>query len=170
MIAAAKTSLALGPIFGPLLDPVEIAVVRHQRIVGLFGRLTHCGWKSGKGVLLGAYAADTSGFDFGALSPPERVAKAVEWGAIIHPQYKNEFDNGMARSWQHNPSTLGCLGHWSDDARRLHYRNLCAIDGRLVLVSEHASYLSAWQEGAILSALDAVKRLHSAHDISQFPR
>ena len=41
------------------------------------------------------WAADeTPGFDFGALSPPERIAKAVEWGAVIHPQYKNEFDNG----------------------------------------------------------------------------
>jgi monoamine oxidase len=112
-------------------------------------------------VLLGAYAvSDTSGFDFGALSPPERISKAVEWRAIIHSQYKNEFDNGMAVSWQRNPSTLGCFAHWSDDARRLHYRNLCAIDGRLVLAGEHVSYLSAWQEGAILSALDAVKRLH----------
>jgi len=27
----------LGPIFGPLLDLVEIAVVRNQRIVGFFG-------------------------------------------------------------------------------------------------------------------------------------
>ena len=82
------------------------------------------------------WAADeTPGFDFGALSPPEQIAKAVEWGAIIYPQYKNQFDNGR----QHNPSTLGCSGHWSDDARRLHYRNLCAIDGRLVLAGEHVS-------------------------------
>jgi monoamine oxidase len=115
----------------------------------------------GKGVLLGAYTiSDPSGFDFGALSPPERIAKAIEWGAVIHPQYKNEFDNGIVVSWQRNPSALGCFGLWSDDARRLHYGNLCAIDGRLVLAGEHVSYLSAWQEGAILSALDAVKRLH----------
>jgi len=117
--------------------------------------------KPGKGVLLGAYAvADIAAFDFGALNPPERVTKAIEWGAVIHPQYKDEFDSGIAVSWQRNPSTLGCFGRWSDDARRLHYSNLCAIDGRLVLAGEHVSYLSAWQEGAILSALDAVKRLH----------
>jgi monoamine oxidase len=117
--------------------------------------------KPGKGVLLGAYAvADTANFDFGALNPSERVAKAIEWGAVIHPQYKDEFDSGMAVSWQHNPSTVGCFGRWSDDARRQHYSNLCAIAGRLVLAGEHVSYLSAWQEGAILSALDAVKRLH----------
>ncbi len=116
---------------------------------------------TGKGVLLGTYAIfNTYAFEFGALSPPERIAKALDWGAAIHPQYKQEFDNGMAVSWQRNPSTLGCFGSWSDEARRLHYRNLCAIDGRLVLAGEHVSYLSAWQEGAVLSALDAVRRLH----------
>jgi monoamine oxidase len=29
-----------------------------------------------------------------------------------------------------------------------------------VLAGEHASYLPAWQEGAVLSALDAITRLH----------
>jgi monoamine oxidase len=42
----------------------------------------------------------------------------------------------------------------------MHYRNLCQIDGRIALAGEHASYLPAWQEGAVLSALDAVARLH----------
>ena len=31
---------------------------------------------------------------------------------------------------------------------------------RIVLAGEHASYIPAWQEGAILSALDAIERLH----------
>jgi monoamine oxidase len=58
------------------------------------------------------------------------------------------------------PWSLGCFGLWSDEARRAHYKNLCAIDGRIVLAGEHASYLPAWQEGAVLSALDAIARLH----------
>jgi len=37
---------------------------------------------------------------------------------------------------------------------------LCAIDGRILLAGEHASYLPAWQEGALLSSLDAISRLH----------
>ena len=41
-----------------------------------------------------------------------------------------------------------------------HYDNLCQIDGRIVLAGEHASYIPAWQEGAILSSLDAIARLH----------
>ena len=45
-------------------------------------------------------------------------------------------------------------------ARKAHYNDLCQIDGRIVLAGEHASYIPAWQEGAILSALDAIQRLH----------
>jgi monoamine oxidase len=116
---------------------------------------------AGKGVLLGAYAIfNTYAFELGALPPAERVARAVEWGAAIHPQYKDAFENGVAVAWQRNPASLGCFGSWSEDGRRQHYANLCAIDGRIVLAGEHASYLPAWQEGAILSALDAVARLH----------
>jgi len=44
--------------------------------------------------------------------------------------------------------------------RATHYDNLCAIDGRIMLAGEHASRLPAWQEGAVLSSLDAIKRLH----------
>jgi monoamine oxidase len=58
------------------------------------------------------------------------------------------------------PFTLGCAGSWSDRARAEHYDNLCQIDGRLVLAGEHASCIPAWQEGAILSSLDAIARLH----------
>ena len=116
---------------------------------------------SGKGVLLGAYAiSNTYAFEFGALPPAERIRKALEWGKAIHPQYDTEYENGIAVSWQRNPSTLGCFGYWSPDARKQYYQDLCAIEGRLVLAGEHASYIPAWQEGAILSAVDAVKRLH----------
>ena len=47
-----------------------------------------------------------------------------------------------------------------EDLRAQHYDNLCEIDGRIVLAGEHASRLPAWQEGAILSSLDAIARLH----------
>jgi monoamine oxidase len=34
------------------------------------------------------------------------------------------------------------------------------MDRRIVLAGEHASYLPAWQEGAVLSAHTAVEQLH----------
>jgi monoamine oxidase len=114
----------------------------------------------GKGVLLGAYTFGPYAYEFAALSPDERIGKAIEHGSQIHPQYAAEFENGIAVAWHRVPWTLGCAGDWTDDARAQHYRNLCAIDGRILLAGEHASYLPAWQEGAVLSSLDAIARLH----------
>ncbi|MBV9290770.1 MAG: flavin monoamine oxidase family protein, partial [Hyphomicrobiales bacterium] len=115
----------------------------------------------GKGVLLGAYLfGGPNAYELTAMSPAERVASAVAFGAQIHPQYNDTFENGVAVAWHRSPFTLGCAGDWADEARRAHYDDLCRIDGRVVLAGEHASFIPAWQEGAILSALDAVERLH----------
>jgi monoamine oxidase len=114
----------------------------------------------GKGVLLGAYAFDTNAFEFTALTPEERIRKAIDHGSQIHPQYRSEFENGIAIGWHRVPWTLGCAGAWTDETRERHYQNLCALDGRILLAGEHASYLHAWQEGAVLSSLDAIRRLH----------
>jgi monoamine oxidase len=116
--------------------------------------------KPGKGVLLGGYVFGVSGVEFTAMPPAERVRRAVEYGTQIHPQMREEFDNGVAVAWHRVPWTLGCYGMWNEDTRRQHYQNLCAIDGRTVLAGEHCSYVNAWQEGAILSSLSAIDRLH----------
>jgi monoamine oxidase len=120
-----------------------------------------CGFNStGKGVLLGAYAYGLNAYQFTAMSPEERVRKAVQFGNQIHPQYQQEFENGVAVAWHRSPFTLGCFATWSEDMRKQHYDNLCQIDGRIALAGEHASYLPAWQEGAVTSALDVIARLH----------
>jgi monoamine oxidase len=115
----------------------------------------------GKGVLLGGYTWDgPNAYELTARTPEERIRLAVECGAQVHPQYEAEFETGVSVAWHRVPFTLGCAGEWTDDARREHYDNLCQIDGRIVLAGEHASFIPAWQEGAILSALDAITRLH----------
>ena len=117
-------------------------------------------FSSGKGVLLGAYTFGANAFQYAAMSPQERVAKTVDYGANLHPQYRDEFENGVAVAWHRVPWTLGCAAHWTEELRAQHYDDLCAIDGRIVLAGEHASRLPAWQEGALLSSLDAIRRLH----------
>ncbi|MFC7538537.1 flavin monoamine oxidase family protein [Siccirubricoccus deserti] len=116
----------------------------------------------GKGVLLGAYPyGGVHAYELTALPPEERVRRAVEWGAQLHPrQYREEFETGISVGWHRVPWALGCAGHWTGALRDEHYADLCAMDGRLLLAGEHASHLPAWQEGAILSSLDAVSRLH----------
>jgi monoamine oxidase len=116
--------------------------------------------QGGKGVLLGGYVFGTNAYEFNAMTPEQRVRKAVEMGAQIHPQYPAEFENGISVSWHRSPFTQGCFANWSDDARSKHYDNLCQIDGRIALAGEHASLLPAWQEGAVLSSLDTIGRMH----------
>jgi monoamine oxidase len=115
---------------------------------------------SGPAALLGAYTGGATSYELTALPPEERVRRAVEWGAQIHPQYREEFLNGIAVSWHRVPWTLGCFGTWTEESRAAHYRDLCEIDGRFMIAGEHASYIGGWQEGAITSALDAIGRLH----------
>lgn len=110
------------------------------------------------GVLLGGYSWGATAYQFNALDPEDRVAKAVEYGAQIHPQYTEEFSNGVSVSWHRVPWVLGCYGIWAD--KETQYATAAAMDGRTLMAGEHISYLPAWQEGAILSALDAVTRLH----------
>ncbi|MDR1461269.1 MAG: flavin monoamine oxidase family protein [Campylobacteraceae bacterium] len=116
--------------------------------------------KRGKGVLLGAYIWGRNAYEFTSMSPKGRVESALKYGSMIHPQYREEFDNGIAVGWHRVPWTNGCHGIWTDATRGKHYKNLCQIDGRIVLAGEHASYIPAWMEGAVLSAQDAIKRLH----------
>jgi monoamine oxidase len=89
------------------------------------------------------------------------VRLALEYGAQIHPQYKQEFLNGVSVAWHRMPWINGCFGNWTDALREQHYKDLAQIDGRLVLAGEHVSYIPAWQEGAVLSSLDAIQRLHA---------
>jgi monoamine oxidase len=116
----------------------------------------------GKGVLLAAYPyGGVYAYQLSAMSPEDRIRHSLDWGSQIHGQkYRDEFETGVSVAWHRVPWTLGCAGTWTEAKRAEHYDNLCAIDNRLVLAGEHASYLPAWQEGAVLSAYDAIERLH----------
>lgn len=58
------------------------------------------------------------------------------------------------------PWILGCCAAWTEQSRAAHYQNLVAMEGRIVLAGEHCSYYGCWQEGALLSSIDAITRLH----------
>lgn len=116
-------------------------------------------FSDGPGVLLSAYSWGATAYQFNAMTPEDRVKTVLEYGAQIHPQYKDEFLSGVAVGWHKVPWTMGCYGVWKD--RDADYMDATQMDGRTLMAGEHISYLPAWMEGAILSALDAVERLHS---------
>ncbi|GBQ67529.1 flavin-containing amine oxidase [Ameyamaea chiangmaiensis NBRC 103196] len=121
---------------------------------------SHGYFSKGKAVLLGAYMFGSAAYDFAGMTPEQRIEAVLEQGSKIHPQYRKEFSNGVSWAWSRVPWTLGCCSMWSEQARKTHYKTLCEVDNRVVLAGEHASYIGCWQEGAILSSLDAITRLH----------
>jgi monoamine oxidase len=123
---------------------------------------SHGFFEKGPAVLLGAYVyrSGSKVYNFEALTAPEMIQAALDQGAKIHPQYKQEFQNGVAIAWHRVPWSLGCSAFWTDENRAKNYETICQVDNRIVLAGEHCSRLMAWQEGSVLSALDAITRLH----------
>lgn len=116
---------------------------------------------AGPAVILGAYTFSGASHKFAAMTPEQRIAEALEQGSVLHPgRYKESFIGGATVAWSRSPFTLGCCARWNEDTRKDHYQTLVAVDNRLVLAGEHASYVGCWMEGALLSSLDAITRLH----------
>ncbi len=114
---------------------------------------------AGPAVLLGAYSFDRDAYDFAGMSPAQRIEAALQQGSVLHKQYRSEYRSGVAVAWSRVPWTLGCCSMWSEATRQAHYKTLVTMDRRVVLAGEHASHVGCWQEGALLSALDAIGQL-----------
>jgi monoamine oxidase len=115
----------------------------------------------GPGVLLGAFASGMGAYRLAGMTPEERIRTALAQGAVFHPEsYHKEFVSGASVAWSRVPWTLGCCARWNEETRKEHYQTLVAVEDRIVLAGEHASYVGCWMEGALLSSLDAITRLH----------
>jgi monoamine oxidase len=118
-------------------------------------------FKDKPAVLLGAFANGVGGLKLAGMTPQQRIEVALAQGSVFHPEeYRREFMNGVSYAWSRAPWILGCCASWTESSRAQHYQSLVAMDGRIVLAGEHASYYGCWMEGALLSALDATRRLH----------
>lgn len=132
-----------------------------DQAIGLISYPSHGCFSDGPAVLLGAYPFGVGSYILAGMTPEKRIAAALEQGAVLHPaHYKAEFLSGATVAWSRMPWILGCCAKWSEESRAAHYQDLVAMDGRIVLAGEHCSYYGCWQEGALLSALDAITRLH----------
>jgi monoamine oxidase len=109
------------------------------------------------GILLGAYIwSDEIGEAFGRLAPAERIAVAIDSGEKLHPQYRGEVGRGISVCWGNVPYSEGAWAEWQRAERATVYARLIQPDGPFHLAGEHLSYLTGWQEGAVLSAHAAV--------------
>jgi monoamine oxidase len=132
-----------------------------DQAIGLISYPNNNMFKQGPAVLLGAFAGGAGGYQMAGMTPEQRIEAALAQGSVFHPaEYRREFMNGTSVAWSRLPWVLGCCATWTEQTRAAHYQNLVSIDGRIVMAGEHASYLGCWMEGALLSSLDAITRLH----------
>jgi monoamine oxidase len=123
---------------------------------------------SGKGVIVGAYCSGWTRPEnpaaFAALSHQDRLRICRDSIEALHPGRSHLLDKGVTVAWGLTPWSEGVGALWADlnprggaGARGELYRELLRPEGPIVFAGEHLSYQGTWQEGAALSALEALK-------------
>ncbi|MDQ4078770.1 MAG: FAD-dependent oxidoreductase, partial [Chloroflexota bacterium] len=113
-----------------------------------------------KGVIQAYYNFGLTAIEVSRLSHEERVELALEHGSKLHPQYRDMFETGFSVAWHRAPYLLGAWPDYSERTREQYYPRLLEPDGRIYLTGEHLSYVTAWQEGAILASWMQIEKLH----------
>lgn len=124
------------------------------------------GLHADQGILVGAYSVGWSGplertEQFSARSFAERNAIAVRAVERLHPGRSRELTRSLTVGWTQTPFAEGTAADWTPAQRSTEYAVLCQGDGRILFAGEHLSYLQAWIEGAVLSAHEAVRLVHT---------
>ncbi len=113
-----------------------------------------------RGILVGAYIwSDREGDAFAAKPPARRIEDALADGAEVHANYARDLRHGVSVAWKKIPFSQGGWAEWNQAGRRDAYPVLLAGDGPFLFAGEHMSWLTGWQEGAVLSAHHAVRVL-----------
>lgn len=123
------------------------------------------GWNQPEGVIVGAYSVGFSGpgqaEKFEAMTAGERIALSDAVIERLHPGKSSLLTRPVTVSWRQTEWSLGVGGEWSSDARMTDYPELCRPEGPILFAGEHLSYIPFWQEGAALSAHEALKVLNA---------
>nr|MDJ0941681.1 FAD-dependent oxidoreductase [Woeseiaceae bacterium] len=108
------------------------------------------GFGEDQGIVLGAYIfGGPPGDSFTNLSPQARLDTTSAQATAVHPEFSSETSRGISVAWSKVPFQLGGWGVSSPSV-------LLTPDGNTYFAGEHLSILQGWQEGAILSAYNAI--------------
>ncbi len=115
-----------------------------------------------KGILTGAYNYDKDAEYMAKLELPQRLELAMKGAKKLHPDFDKHVPMalGVSIAWKQVPYQLG---GWANDwpCDQATYKLLLKPDGRFWVAGDQVSYLSGWQEGAVLSAhhvIDGITR------------
>jgi monoamine oxidase len=118
----------------------------------------------GPGVMLASYTWAQPARRLAALRHTERSKIVLEHLSKVHPQLlKPRVLNRTASwSWDNHPFSSGAFCWFSPGQHETLYQHLISPEGRLFFAGEHASLTPTWQQGALESALRAVKQMLEA--------
>jgi monoamine oxidase len=126
-------------------------------------------WHSDRGILVAAYCAGWTGQNhpqqFTAMSHADRLRVCREVVERMHPGRSRDLTKGITVAWGLTPWSEGVGPIHQDFApqgRGPRYVELLRPEGPIFFAGEHLSYVVFWQEGAALSAHEAM-RLMTAH-------
>lgn len=114
---------------------------------------------SRKGVLTGAYMRGPNAIEFNKKPVKERLQIARDQGDKLHVGYAQAVEHGVAIGWDH--MEFERMG-WANEADKGFQRPaeiLSRPHGRLQIAGDQVTFWSGWQEGAVLSAWDAINAI-----------
>lgn len=114
---------------------------------------------SGQGTLTGAYMYGEAAERFNAMPIADRLRTAREQGERLHAGYADKVKHGMAIGW--NNMAFARMG-WTDEANESFgplAQTLATPHGRFQMAGCQLTFWSGWQEGALISAWEAVKSI-----------
>jgi monoamine oxidase len=111
------------------------------------------GFGQTNGIVLGAYIFDGPPGDyFTSQTPAQRINSTLTQASNVHPEFAGEAARGISVAWKKMPFQLGAWGKSVPNV-------LLTPDANIVFAGEHLSILQGWQEGAILSAYNAIENV-----------
>lgn len=112
------------------------------------------GFAQQDGIIVGSYLfGGRHATNFQNLSIKERIEFALAGGEKVHPQYRQNLRAGLSVAWAKVPYSLG---GWSVSTPST---LLQSPDGPFLFAGDHLTYLQGWQEGAVISSLNALNNL-----------
>jgi monoamine oxidase len=121
------------------------------------------GFNDERGVLVGAYVAGWTHQEnpdkFASLPIGEQIAISRASVDAMHPGKGRLLTHAVAIDWGQVPYSegVGAVGRdFGEERRGADYEELLKPEGPIVFAGEHLSYVGLWQEGAALSAHEAL--------------
>jgi monoamine oxidase len=115
-------------------------------------------------VMLASYSWGQAARRLGALPHRARAALALEHVARVHPQLAaaGTVRRTASWSWDAHPWSGGAFAWFLPGQHAALHRHVIAPEGRVFFAGEHASLAHTWMQGALESALRAVREMLTA--------